>query len=114
MASALAGLALLITPELCSTAVAPALGDLARDRTWSARQAAARALPRLAAAAGSQQCALALQLLQLLMDDASSWVRGAALLAAGPVLCCAQGLPIPAGALPAEYGQILPYRLPYG
>lgn len=79
--------------------MSPALETLALDRVWSARQAAAHALPRLAAAGGNEQCSLALQLLQLLMSDASSWVRGAALLAAGPVLCCALGLPVPSGAL---------------
>lgn len=96
-AGALAGMVSVLSPELCGSHVVPALERLASDRVWAARKAAAGALPRLASAAGGRHCPLALRLLAALLGDASAWVRGAALLAGGPVLSCARGLPISEG-----------------
>ena len=104
-AGALGAAAEVATPLVCAARVVPALEQLAGDRVWKPRKAVAQVLPRLAAAGGGQQCRAAVQLVGRLVADASSWVRRAALLAAGPVLCCAAAVDVPQGVTPPVKGK---------
>ena len=81
-----------------AAALLHALRGLAADRVWNVRRAAAEALPDVARA---QRPAAAsetlLELLAALMADASSWVKSAAMLAAGTVIGSAPHASVPPG-----------------